>query len=343
VTSGPSAAARASTRTAGSTLAVVARLVAGQGSAGLPEALQAVAAAVGGDHVLLRAPDTTTVLAEFRRARRPRASGGAGPWVLDIPLRRTAALYGVLTVTSPRPFTDGDATFLAATADVLALLLAGEDSAGGWAAGRAVLDEEADRAQVAATLLDGVGEALVSVRYAAELVGAGRVEPAALDEPVRAALAAVRHAHRDLRAHALEAGLRAALRELADRWGGDRPDDGMSELRLSVHADDPRLDSIAPPVAVTVQRVAEAALRGASGQAVIRASCADQGVKLTVESAEIAYDASELNRWTRRVLALGGDLRLRPDGVELSLPAELRPESSTAQREGRHDDGTDLR
>jgi len=34
--------------------------------------------------------------------------------------------------------------------------------------------------------------------------------------------------------------------------------------RLLVEADDPQLDTIAPPVAVTVQRVAEAALRGAS-------------------------------------------------------------------------------
>jgi signal transduction histidine kinase len=262
--------------------------------------------------------------------------------VLDVPVRRGAEVHGILTVTAPRPFTDVDAALLAAIADVLAPLLVADAASDAVAAGRAVLDEEADRAQVAATLLDGVGEALVSVRYAAEMVGAGRVEPAALDEPVRAALAAVRHAHRDLRAHALEAGLRSALRELSERRAGDRPDDGMSELRLLVDADDPQLDAISPPVAVTVQRVAEAALRGASGQAVIRAFCADQRVKLFVESAEIAYDASELNRWARRVHALGGDLRLRPDGVELSLPAGLWPQGSTAQHEGRHDDGTDL-
>ena len=291
---------------------------------------------------MLRAADTMTVLAQSTPPRAPRAGRRATPWVLDFPVRRGADLYGVLTVTAPRPFTDADAAMLAAFADVLAVLLGSGGGTDARAAGRAVLDEEADRAQVATTLLDGVGEALVSVRYAAELVGAGRVEPAALDEPVRAALAAVRHAHRDLRAHALEAGLRGALRELSDRWGGDRPDDGMSELRLLVEADDPQLDAIAPPVAVTVQRVAEAALRGASGRAVIRAFCADQRVKLFVESAEIAYDASELNRWARRVHALGGDLRLRPDGVELSLPAELWPEGSTAQHEGRHDDGTDL-
>ena len=317
-------------------------MLAGQGRTALPEVLASVSAAVGGAHVLLRASDATTVLAQTRALSRPRASRGGAPWVLDIPVRSAGALYGVLTVTAGRPFNDADAALLAGVADALALVLAAQDTAHAWSAARAVLDEEAERAQVAATLLDGMGQALVSVRYAAEMVGAGRAEPAALEEPVRAALAALRHAHHDLRAHALEAGLRAALHELADRWAGDRPDDGMSELRLSVHADDPGLDTLAPPVAVTVQRVAEAALRGASGQAVIRAFCTDQRVKLSVESAEIAYDASELNRWARRVLALGGDLRMGPDGVELSLPAELRPEGSTAHREGRHDDGTDL-
>jgi hypothetical protein len=342
VSIGTSAAARPSTRAAGTTVPAVVRILAAQGSAGLPEALQIVATAVGGEHVVLRAADATTVMAQTRSPRPSRVGRGAGPWILDIPVRRSGELYGVLTVTAWRPFTDTDARLLAATTDLVALLLAAEGSANAWAAGRAVLDEEADRAQVAATLLDGVGEALVSVRYAAELVAAGQVEPAALDEPVRSALAALRHAHRDLRAHALEAGLRAALQQLPQRWAGDRPDDGMSELRLSVHADDPRLDALAPPVAVTVQRVAEAALRGASGQAVVRASWADERVKLYVGSAEIAYDASELNRWARRALALGGDLRLRPDGVELSLPAELRPESSIPQPEGRHDDGTDL-
>jgi len=74
----------------------------------------------------------------------------------------------------------------------------------------------------------------------------------------------------------------------------------------------------------------------------VRAGCDGKTVKLWVESAEIAYDASELTRWGRRARALGGDLWLRPDGVELSLPAVLRPDSTTPQREGHHDDGSDL-
>jgi hypothetical protein len=260
--------------------------------------LRLVADAVGAAQLVLRGPDASTVLA----LAHPDANLSRMP-ALDVPVRRTGELLGVLTVAAKRAFTDADARLLTAVADLLGLALAADATGQAWTAGRAVLDEEADRAQVAATLLNGVGEALVSVRYAGELVAAGQVEAAALDEPVRAALAALRHAHRDLRAHALEAGLRAALRELPDRWDGDRPDDGMSELRLSVEADDPGLDTVSPPIAVTVQRVAEVALRGASGRAALRAFRAGETVKLCVDSAEIAYDASELNRWARRVQA----------------------------------------
>ena len=336
---GPSAAARPSKATVGATVAAVVRILAAQGTAALPDVLQLVAAAVGCEQLQIRAADAATVLATAQRAPAP---AGRRATRLDIPIRRAGQLCGVLAVTATRSLTDSDARLLAATADAVALALAADGGAGSWTPGRAVLDEEADRAQVAATLLGGVGEALVSVRYAAELVAAGREGRSALEEPVRAALAALRHAQRDLRAHALESGLRAALLELPERWAGDRPDDGMPELRLSVTADDPGLDALAPPVAVTVQRVAEAALRGATGRAWVRASCDGQRVKLRVDSAEIAYDASELDRWARRALALGGDLRRRPDGVELSLPAELLPDRPALEPEGRHDDGSDL-
>ena len=336
---GPSPAVRPSKPTASTTLAAVVRILAGQGLDALPDALQLVAAAVGCDELQVRAADTLSGIAT---GPSPAPPAGRTSTRLEIPLRRTGEFYGVLSVTASRSLTDADARLLAAVADTVALTLAADGRPERWSAGRAVLDEEADRAQVAATLLDGVGEALVSVRYAAELVEAGREGRHVLEEPVRAALAALRHAHRDLRAHALESGLRAALRELPDRWAGDRPDDGMPELRLSVEAEDPGLDALAPPVAVTVQRVAEAALRGATGRAWVRASCEGERVKLRVDSAEIAYDASEMNRWARRALALGGDLRLRPDGVELSLPAELPPDRPTPQPEGHHDDGSDL-
>lgn len=187
-------------------------------------------------------------------------------------------------------------------------------------AARVILDEEADRAQAAAALYDSLGDALVAIRYATELVRAGRADGSALDEPVRAALTAFQHAYRDSQAHALTIGLREALRRLPERFDGNRPDDGMPELRVSVVADDAELDALPPAVAVLVERIAAMALRGAVGLAKLRATSDGSRVKLCVESAEIAYDASELERWSRRASALGGDLVVQSGGVELDLP-----------------------
>lgn len=300
---------------------VAARILAAGGASALGEVATLVSQSAHCDHVTLRGPAPTQVLAESATTAPP-GEGAPPKWVLDVPVRAGGALYGVLTAVARQPFTAGQADMLAAAADVIALALAADRSDAVAEAGRVVLDEEADRAQLAASLLETVGRAMATVRYAADLVSAGRADPTDLDDPVRAAIVAVRQAHRDLRAHALEAGLRAALRELADRGRADRPDDGQPPLRVSVEADDPALDEVAPPVAVTVQRVAEAALRGATGHARVCAFVHDRTVKLRVETADNAYDASELVRWARRVSALGGALREQPCGVEVSLPAQ---------------------
>src|SRR6185436_3928686 len=98
---------------------------------------------------------------------------------------------------------------------------------------------------------------------------------------------AYRLAQRDVRSHALQAGLRAALAEVAGRAAADRPDDGQPALRVTVVADDPALDRLSPPIAVTLERVAEALLRGATGQASLRAAVEDRTVKLRADSADI--------------------------------------------------------
>jgi signal transduction histidine kinase len=258
-------------------------------------------------------------------------------WALDAPVRRRGAVLAVLTGFSADPFTAEQAASLTALADALGLALAAaraDDTAPGRRqAGQAVLDSEADRAQLATALHDRVSHDLVALQYTAELVRAGKAAPDDLREPVRAALAAYRQAPRDLRAHALEGGLRAALAELARRVAADRPDDGLPPLKVTIRADDAQLDELPPPVAVTVERVAEALLRGAIGRASVFAGVHGQTVKLRVDSADIACDASELDRWNRRVSALGGILRSDPDGVELHLPAAT---------EGSHDDGPHL-
>jgi hypothetical protein len=307
-------------------LTTVARLLTAGGPGAVAEALAVVRTALGCTGLLLREAG--------ERASAP-VPPQVGPdrWVLDLPVRAQGVVYGVLTAVANRPFTAADGQALGGAADLLALAAAarGEPLPGA----RAVLDAEADRAQTAADLHATVGQALVTIRYAADRLVAAGTDPTGLDEPIRIAITAFRQAHRDLRAHALEAGLRVALREIALRGGGDRPDDGRPPLAVNVEADDPALDALPPAVAVTVQRVAEAALRGAAGRASVAVTREPLGVKLTVECADIAYDASELDRWSRRASALGGVLRPRPAGVELELPVRPRPE-------GHHDDGPDL-
>jgi hypothetical protein len=311
------------------------RLLAAAGPDALGEVLAGAVTALACDDLVLRGPDLVQVLARSepvvpRQVDRER-------WVLDAPVRVAGRMLGVLTAGGSAPFTAATAATLTAYADVIALALAAvpaDDAVG--AAGRAVLDEEAERAQLAASMDEGIGQALVTIRYAADQVAAGRADPAALDEPIRVALEAFRLAQRDLRAQALDDGLRAALRGLAVRSGGDRPADGQPALRVTVEARDAALDAVAPPVAVTVQRIAEAVLRSASGRVAVFATCDGRGVKLRVDSADIGCDASELDRWARRSRALGGRLDVRPDGVELRLPAQL------PAREGPDDHRPDL-
>ena len=121
---------------------------------------------------------------------------------------------------------------------------------------------------------------------------------------------------------ALGDGLRAALGELRERGA-------------TVDAADQALDDVPPAAAVLVERVAEAVCRQLSGRARITASADGFSVKLQVESADNAIDASELERWSRRAHALRGELRHWPGGVELSLP-------TAPGDEGRHDDRLDL-
>lgn len=307
-------------------LTTVARLLAAGGPGAVTEALAVVRTAVGCAELQLREPGERVSVAVPPQA-------GPDRWVLDLPVRAGGVVHGVLTAVADRPFTAADGRALGGAADLLALaaVARAERSTGA----RAVLDAEADRAQTAADLHASLGQALVTIRYAADRLSSPGTDQAGLDEPIRAAIAAFRQAHRDLRAHALEAGLRVALREIALRGGGDRPDDGRPPLAVTVAADDPALDTLPPAVAVTVQRVAEAALRGAAGRASVTVIREALGVKLAVDCADIAYDASELDRWSRRASALGGVLRPGLTGVELELPVQPRPE-------GHHDDGPDL-
>ena len=219
-------------------------------------------------------------------------------FTLDVPVRGRSGQRGLLTATGATAFTGEQASALLALADMLSLVLGAPAVLAELDAAQAVLDAEADLAMTAGEL-DDVADAIVAV---------GHVEPAAVPEAVAASLAQLRQVQRTLRAVSLEAGLRAAL----------------SRLDAEVFASDPGLDRLPPAVAALLQRVAEVVARGGDGRARISAEMDSTTVKLRAEPAENGYDAFELSRWSRRVSALGGELRRSPEGVEVWLPTTTR-------------------
>jgi hypothetical protein len=312
----------------------VARLLATSGSAALEDALALTRAALDADDVVLRAADASRVIARANRPGLLPSQPRDGRRVVDAPLRTRDRVLGVLTASAPRPFTAGQAGTLLAVADVLALALDAPSRGDQAEAARVLLDEEAERAAIAAAVDERVGEALVAARWSIGRIRMGELTLDAAEDSLRAAHEATRGVVRGLRAHALEAGLRFALGKLVN---GDL----APAVRVSLDAADPALDALPPAVAVCLQRVAEAVLLGARSAVRLVVRIDGATVKLTADAAENAYDASELQRWTRRVSALGGDLRLRPGGVELSLPAQLAAAPAIA-REGPHDNRPDL-
>jgi len=213
-------------------------------------------------------------------------------FVLAVPIRVGGAVH-VLTAESDRPF---DAA-MAETVVELARLFAGLADAG--PASQAVLDLEADRAQIA-TELDVVADALIAAKHTA-------VDPADVDA-VEHALTLLRREQRRLRAHTLDSGLLSALQHCG----------------VTVAGDEERLAALPPALAVAVQRVAEALVHGTDGEtdepAHICAEVTELVVKFRLDSADKIRDTSELDRWGRRVSALGGELTVQPDGVDLTLP-----------------------
>lgn len=213
-------------------------------------------------------------------------------FVLAVPIRVGGAVH-VLTAEADRPF---DAA-MAETVVELAGLFAGLADSG--PASQAVLDLEADRAQIA-TELDIVVGALIAAKHTA-------ADPADI-EAVEHALTLLRRQQRRLRAHTLDAGVVSALHHCG----------------LAVTGDLDRLGTLPPALAVVVQRVAEALVHGTYGDVdepgQISVEVTELVVKFRLDSAEKIRDASELDRWGRRVSALGGELVVQPGGVDLKLP-----------------------
>jgi hypothetical protein len=312
-------------------VALAARLLAVHGTVALPDVLGLLADNAHADAVVVREPQAPgRIVAAFPRA--PRSAGDL--FVLDVPLRVAGRLLAVLTAYAPGPFGAADAAVLCGVSDVVALALA--VAAVGSDPGQALLDAEADRADMAAQLHDTVGQALVAARYSADLALTGRADPQTVADGLHAAVELMRGCLRGLRGRAVNGRLGTVLTELAAECANRRAagDSDAPVVRLR-GADAPALDSLPPPVAVLGHRVVEAALAGVTGQVTVTVTVRSNRLKLAVEGAENPCDTGALDRWTRRASALGGELVRVWNGVRLDVP--------TTSAEERHDDGSHLR
>ncbi len=314
-------------------VAVAARLLAVRGRAAIPDVLGLAAEAVRAATVTVRAPRPPgRVIATY--PQRPVGASAAASSVLDVPVRAGDHLYGVLTACAQAPFTASAAGALCGVADVLALALAvaSHDDA----PAQALLDAEADRADVAAQLHDTVGQALVAARYSAELALTGRGDPQAVTDGLQAALVSLRGCLRGLRSRAVDGRLGSLLSELAGDYASRRAagDGDVPVVRLR-GVDHPAVETLPAPVAVLAHRVVEAALAGVTGHVTVSVTVRAHRLKLSVEGAENPSDAGALDRWTRRASALGGELVRVWNGVRLDVP--------TSGAEEGHGEGSHLR
>ncbi len=313
-------------------VAAAARLLAARGRAGLPEVLALVADAVDAVAVVVREPHGSGRVIACH-PRRPLGAEPRAECLIDVPVRAGGQLCAVLTARGSAPLTSRAAALLLAVGDLLALALAGPVDD---APEQALLDAEADRADVAAQLHDTVGQALVAARYAADLALAGRGDVRAVTDGLQAALASLRGCLRALRTRAVDGRLGSLLSELAGEYATRRAagDSDVPAVRLR-GVDSPAVDELPAPVAVLAHRVVEAALAGVTGHVTVSVAVRAHRLKLSVEGAENPCDVGALDRWSRRASALGGELVRVWNGVRLDVP--------TTGAEERHGDGSHLR
>lgn len=320
-----------STPGADDVVAAAARLLAVHGLGALPDVLALVAGAAHADSVVVREPHAPgRIVAAYPRAPLSSSEQSA----LDVPLRVAGRLHAVLTAYSPSVFTGSDAAVLCGVSDVVALAVA--VTAAGSDPAQALLDAEADRADMAAQLHDTVGQALVAARYSADLVLAGQVDPQTVADGLAAALWSLRACLHDLRGRAADGRLGSVLTDLARDYASRRAagEGDLPVVRLR-GVDAPGIDRLPAPVAVLGHRVVEAALAGVTGHVTVTVAVRSNRLKLSVEGAENPCDTGALDRWTRRASALGGELVQVWNGVRLEVP--------TTAAEERHDDGSHLR
>lgn len=312
-------------------VAGIASLLARQGTPGLPAALQTLDRHVGGASTVRLPAGGRGALPQPRLAETDR---------LEFPLYQGTRLLGWLSAAGLVP--PYHLEVLTAVADVLALTLTAPRPD---LLDALVLDVDTDRDVLADELHDGVAQALVAARYAADLAARGlRARPTADSAAVvelDQARAAVQDALISLRRTIwwqrgrCGTSLLSILLALADQQRSA----GAAELRIAIlpaaaaaHAPagrrGPSLPAgadvtwgLRPAVTVTAYRCVQEVLRSHGGPVSLLLRRTEGLLTLELRSgrgAELAGSA----RWARQVEALGGQFTATGGRLRLSLPAE---------------------
>jgi hypothetical protein len=329
--------------------AAVARLLVGDGLAGLPVALRLISEECGSAQAALRETLPGRVPGAIHASGRQPMPVPNPSMSLELPIRSGDRLLGLLILTglpggeSPVDLRWVHETRLEPVLDVLGLALSALQADPARVAGRLLTLQELDGDHVAGLLHDGPLQALVAASYHLQLSGS---ELAGLDEGLRETITATRRILAGLRARGVgerrASDLVAALEGLAAQVG----------IPVSVRADDlaPSADDtsagtvrkpdrntadkaeadaevIGPVAALLCFRLAQAWTVAAADRGSPRVTIAltrrDGGLGVHCSDDVVGDIPDTVERWVERVVLLGGRVSRSPRrGLNAWLPLE---------------------